>query len=50
MKRGHSVRFCNIRNFSVPKGNLKWVPKVSEVPKVPTNIIGPKFIRGANLA
>jgi len=47
MKRGHSVRFCNIRKFFVPKGILKWVPKVSEVP---TNIIGPKFIKGANLA
>jgi len=28
MKRGHSVRFCNIRKFFVPKGILKWVPKV----------------------
>jgi len=50
MKRGHSVRFCNIKKFSVPKGILKWVPKVSEVPKNSTNIIGPKFIRGPNLA
>ena len=47
MKRGHSVRFCNIRKFYVPKGILKWVPKV---PKIPTNIIGPKFIRVTNLA
>jgi len=28
MKRGHSVIFCNIRKFFVPKGILKWVPKV----------------------
>jgi len=26
MKKGHSVRFCKIRKFSVPKGILKWVP------------------------
>jgi len=50
MKRSHSVRFCNIRKFSFPKGILKWVPKVYEVPKTSTNIIGPKFIRGPNLA
>ena len=47
MKRGHTIRFCRVRRFSFPKGILKWVPKVS---KVPTNIIGPKFIRGPNLA
>jgi len=50
MKRGHSVRFCNIRKYYVPKGILKWVPKVSEVPKTSTNIIGPKFIRRPNIA
>jgi len=49
MKRGHTVRFCRVRRFSVPKGILKWIPKVSKVPKAPTNIIGPKFIRGPNL-
>ena len=47
MKRGHTIRFCKVKRFSVPKGILKCVPKVS---KVPTNIIGPKFIRGPNLA
>jgi len=47
MKRGHFVRFCRVRKVFVPKGILKWYPKVS---KVPTNIIGPKFIRGPNLA
>ena len=50
MKRGHTIRFCRVRRFFVPKGILKWVPKVSKVPKTPTNIIGPKFIRGPNLA
>ena len=50
MKRGHTIRFCKVRRFFVPKGILKWVPKVSKVPKVPTNIIGSKFIRGPNLA
>jgi len=50
MKRSHTIRFCRVRRFSVPKGILKWVPKVSKVPKTPTNIIGPKFIREPNLA
>jgi len=47
MKSDHSIRFCKIRKFYVPKGIKKWIPKVF---KVPTNIIGPKFIRGPNLA
>jgi len=38
MKRGNTIRFCRVRRFSVPKGILKWVPKVS---KVPINIIDP---------
>ena len=46
MKRGYTIRFCRVRRFYVPKGILKWVPMVSKVPKVPTNIIGPTFIRG----
>jgi len=50
MKKGHSVRFCRVRNFFVPKGILKWVPKNSKVPNVPTNTHGPKFTRGPNLA
>jgi len=50
MKRDHSVRFCGVIRFFVPRGILKWVPKVSKVPKAPTNIIGLKFIRGPNLA
>ena len=47
MKKGHTVRFCRVRKFYVHKGILKWV---SKLPKAPTNIIGPKFIRGPNLA
>ena len=27
MKKGHSVRFCRVRKFSIPRGVLKWVPK-----------------------
>ena len=50
MKKGHTVRFCRVRKFSVSKGILKWVPKVSKILKAPINIIGPKFIRGPNLA
>jgi len=45
MKRSHTIRFCRVRRFSVPRGILKWVPKVSKVPKAPTNIVGLKFIR-----
>jgi len=50
MKMGHTIRFCRVRMFFVPKCILNWVPKVSKVPKTPINIIGPKFIRGPNLA
>jgi len=27
MKRCHSVRFCKIRKYYVPKGIMKWIPK-----------------------
>jgi len=27
MKRGHSVRFCKIRKYVVPRGFMKWIPK-----------------------
>ena len=50
MKRCHSIRFCNIRKYFVPKGILKLVPKVPKVPKTSSNLIGPKCIRGPNLA
>ena len=49
MKRGHSVRYCKIRKFYVPKGLMKWIPKNL---KASTNLIndhGPKFVRGPNL-
>ena len=53
MKRGHSVRYCRIRKKFVPKGILRWVPKVSKDFKVPVNPIGthgPKFKKGSNLS
>ena len=50
MKKCHTVRFCKIRKVYVPKGILKWVSKILKAPKVATNIIGPNFIRGPNLA
>ena len=31
MKRDHSVRFCKIRKYFVPKGVMRWIPKGSEV-------------------
>jgi len=31
MKRGHSVRFCKIRKYYVPRGFMKWIPKGCEV-------------------
>jgi len=49
MKRDHSVRFCKIRNFSVPKGVMMWVPKNYEVPNDKDNAKGYTFVRGPNL-
>ena len=52
MKNGHSVRFCRVRKFFVPKDVLKWVPKNSKVPNdqnIPVNAQRPKFLRGPNL-
>ena len=31
MKRGHSVRFCKIRKYYVPRGFMKWILKGCEV-------------------
>jgi len=42
MKKGHSVRNCRIRKFSVPKGIVRWVPKST------FNTAGPKFNRVQN--
>jgi len=49
MKRGHSVRFCKIRKYSVPKGILQWIPKVCEVSNDKDKSKGPTFVRGPNL-
>jgi len=48
MKRGHSVRFCRVRNLYVPRGVLKWVPKNSKVLNDLVNVQGLKFKRGPN--
>ena len=47
MKKGHSVRFCKIRNFFVPNCVMKRIPKD---PNDSVNANGPKFVRGPNLA
>ena len=47
MKNGYTIKFCRFMRFFVPKGLLKWVPKV---PKVPVNNYGPTFIMGPNFA
>jgi len=49
MKKGHSVRFCNIRKFFVPRGYMKWIPKGCEVPSEKKKSIGPTFVKGPNL-
>ena len=46
MKKGHSVRFCKIRKFSVPWGFMKWIPKGCEVPNEKKKSIGPTFVKG----
>jgi len=49
MKRGHSVRFCKIIKYYVPKGFMRWIPKNSEVPSDECKSRGPTFVRGPNL-
>ena len=49
MKRGHSVRFCKIRKYPIPKGIMRWIPKSSEDPSDKTESKGPTFVRGPNL-
>jgi len=44
MNKGHPLRFYREKRFYVPKGLLKWFPKVL------TNIVGHKFIKEPNLA
>ena len=50
MKKGHSVRFCRIKKFSVPNGILKWVPKEPNDSWKYINTYGSKFTRGPDLA
>jgi len=49
MKKGHSVRLCNIRKFFVPRGYMKWIPKGCEVPSEKKKSIEPTFVKGPNL-
>ena len=42
MRKGHSVRNCRIRKFSVPKGLVRWVPKST------SNTAGPKLNKVPN--
>ena len=49
MKRGHSIRFCKIRKYFVPKGIMRWILKSSEDPINKAESKGPTFIRGPNL-
>ena len=49
MERGHSVRFCKIRKYVVPKGFMKWIPKCNKDSIDECKLNGPTFIRGPNL-
>jgi len=49
MKKDHSVRFCKIRKYFVPKGFMKWIPKGCEVSNYKNKPNGPTFVRGPNL-
>jgi len=49
MKRGHSVRFCKIRKYFVPKGIMRWIPKDYGVPSDECKSKAPTFKRGPNL-
>jgi len=49
MKKGHSVRFCKIRKFSVPRGYMKGIPKECEVPNEKKKSIGSTFVKRPNL-
>ena len=49
MKRGHSMRFCKIRKYVVPKGPMKWIPKGNKALINECKSNGPTFIRGPNL-
>ena len=45
MKRGHLVRFCKIRKYSIPKGIMRWIFKGSEVSSDKAESKGPTFVR-----
>ena len=49
MKIGHSVRFCKIRIFFVPRVFMKWIPKCNKDSIDECKQNGPTFIRGLNL-
>jgi len=49
MKKGHSVRLCKIRKYSVPRGFMKWILKGCEVSNEKYKPNGPTFVRGPNL-
>jgi len=49
MKKGHSVRFCKIRKYAVPRGFMKWIPKCCKGSNDECKPNGPTFIRGPNL-
>ena len=49
MKKGHSVRFCKIKKFFVPRCYMRWIPKECEVPNKKKKSIGSTFMKGPNL-
>jgi len=49
MKRGHSVRFCKIMKYFVPKVILKWIPKGCKASNDKDESKGPTFVRRPNL-
>ena len=49
MNRGHSVRFCKIRKYVIPRGFMKWIPKCCKGSNDECKPNGPTFIRGPNL-
>jgi len=49
MKRSHSIRFCKISKYFVPKGIMTWIPKGSEVSSDKAESKGPTFVRRPNL-
>ena len=48
MKRGHSVRFCKIRKYSVPRGFMKWIPKSCKVSNCSVRLTYDVFVRDLN--